>query len=206
MSYCDWGNASAVTLKYHDEEWGLPVRDDRRQFEYLMMEVMQCGLSWDLMMKKREIFRACFSRFDFNKVADYGEGDIGRILATDGMIRSRRKVEAIIHNARCFQALRREYGTFSSWIWSFTDGKTVLYDKHGDGLIPASNGLSERVSFELRKRGFKYLGPVTVYSHLQACGIVNDHGRDCPRYTVVNAATVTVCKRRDHEKGVADFS
>ncbi len=206
MSYCNWGNASAVTLRYHDEEWGLPVRDDRRQFEYLMMEVMQCGLSWDLMMRKREIFRRCFDRFDFDKIAACGERDIERILATDGMIRSRRKIEAIIHNARCFRQLRSEHGTFSSWIWSFTDGKTVLYDEHGDGLIPASNGLSERVSSELRKRGFKYLGPVTVYSHLQACGIINDHGRDCPRYAVVNAANETIRRRRDREKGVVDFS
>ena len=206
MSYCNWGNASSVTLVYHDVEWGLPVREDWRQFEYLMMEVMQCGLSWDLMMKKREIFRRCFDRFDFDKIAGYCEADVARILATDGMIRSRRKVEAVIHNAQCFKRLREEFGTFSAWIWSFTDGKTVLYDRHGDGLIPASNGLSERVSAELRKRGFKYLGPVTVYSHLQACGIINDHGSDCPRYAVVNAANMAIRKRRDHEKGVRDFS
>ena len=206
MSYCNWGNASAVTLKYHDEEWGMPVHDDRQQFEYLMMEVMQCGLSWDLMMKKREIFRVAFDRFDFDKVAAYGEEDIARILATEGMIRSRRKVEAIIHNAQCFQEMRREYGSFNGWLWTFCGGRTILYDKHGDGLIPASNGLSVRVSKELRRRGFKYLGPTTVYSHLQACGIINDHGRDCPRYAVVNAATATVRKRRDHESGVVDFS
>ena len=206
MSYCNWGNASSVTLVYHDVEWGLPVLEDRRQFEYLMMEVMQCGLNWDLMMKKREIFRRCFDRFDFDKIAGYCEADVARILATDGMIRSRRKVEAVIHNAQCFKRLREEFGTFSAWIWSFTDGKTVLYDRHGDGLIPVSNGLSERVSAELRKRGFKYLGPVTIYSHLQACGIINDHGRDCPRYAVVNAANETIRNRRDHEKGVRDFS
>ena len=182
---------------YHDVEWGLPVLEDRRQFEYLMMEVMQCGLNWDLMMKKREIFRRCFDRFDFDKIAGYCEADVARILATDDMIRSRRKVEAVIHNAQCFKRLREEFGTFSAWIWSFTDGKTVLYDRHGDGLIPASNGLSERVSAELRKRGLKYLGPVTVYSHLQACGVINDHGRDCPRYAVVNAANETIRKRRD---------
>ena len=114
MSYCNWGNASPVTLAYHDAEWGLPVREDRRQFEYLMMEVMQCGLSWDLMMKKREIFRRCFDCFDFDKIASYGEADVARILATDGMIRSRRKVEAVIHNARCFKRLREEFGTFSA--------------------------------------------------------------------------------------------
>ena len=124
----------------------MPVRDDVKQFEYLMMEVMQCGLSWDLMMKKREIFRSCFDGFDFGKIAAYGESDIKRILETPGMIRSRRKVEAVIHNAQRFIELRREHGSFSGWLWTFSDGKTILYDKHGDGLIPASNGLSERIS------------------------------------------------------------
>ena len=166
---------------------------------------MQCGLSWDLMMKKREIFRSCFDGFDFGKIAAYGESDIKRILETPGMIRSRRKVEAVIHNAQRFIELRREHGSFSGWLWTFSDGKTILYDKHGDGLIPASNGLSERISAELRRRGFKHLGPVTVYSHLQACGIINDHGCDCPRYAVVNAATDTVRKRRNNERGVVNF-
>ena len=205
MSYCNWGNVSDVTQRYHDEEWGMPVRDDVRQFEYLMMEVMQCGLSWDLMMKKREIFRSCFDGFDFGRIAAYGESDITRILETPGMIRSRRKVEAVIHNARRFIELRNEHGSFSNWLWSFSDGKTILYDRHGDGLIPASNGLSERISAELRRRGFKYLGPVTVYSHLQACGMINDHGCDCPRYAVVNAATETIRKRRNREQGVVNF-
>ena len=206
MSYCNWGNASEVTLRYHDEEWGMPVRDDRRQFEYLMMEVMQCGLSWDLMMKKRHIFRACFGGFNSGKIAAYGEKDVLRILDTPGMIRSRRKVEAVIHNAKRFLEIRKEHGSFCNWLWAFSGGKTILYDRHGDGLIPASNGLSARVSAELRRRGFKYLGPVTVYSHLQACGVINDHGRDCPRYAIVNAASETVRKRRDHEIGVVDFS
>ncbi len=133
MSYCNWGRASDVTQRYHDEEWGMPVHDDVRQFEYLMMEVMQCGLSWNLMMKKREIFRSCFDGFDFDKIAAYGESDIKRILEAPGMIRSRRKVEAVIHNARRFMELRTEHGTFSGWLWAFSDGKTILYDKHGDG-------------------------------------------------------------------------
>ena len=206
MSYCNWGKASEVTQRYHDEEWGLPVHDDVRQFEYLMMEVMQCGLSWNLMMLKREIFRACFDGFNYERIAAYGESDITRILETPGMIRSRRKVEAVIHNARRFIELRKEHGSFCGWLWKFSDGKTILYDRHGDGLIPASNGLSERISKELRRRGFKYLGPVVIYSHLQACGIINDHGCDCPRYAVVNANAETVCKRRDHEHGVINFA
>lgn len=194
---------SEVTRRYHDEEWGMPIRDDRRQFECLMMEVMQCGLSWDIVMRKREALRAAFGGFDFEAIAHYGEPDIGRILAHDGMIRSRRKIEAVIRNARAFIGVRREFGTFSEYIWRHSDGKTILYDGHGKGLIPASNGLSKAISDDLRRRGFTHLGPVTVYSHLQACGIINDHLACCPCYAKVNAANATVRRRRFGEAGVA---
>ena len=123
MAYCDWG-LEEINRKYHDEEWGVPVHDDRKQFEYLMMEVMQCGLSWGLMVKKREIFRSCFDNFEYDKIAAYEEADIERIMDTEGMIRSRRKIEAVIHNAQCFQALRAEHGSFSEWLWAYSDGKT----------------------------------------------------------------------------------
>ena len=199
MPYCDWG-LDPVNMKYHDEEWGVPLHDDRGQFEYLMMEVMQCGLSWGLMMKKREIFRACFDNFDFDRIAAYDESDIERILNTDGMIRSRRKVEAIIHNARLFQKIREENGSFSDWLWAFSDGKTILYNGHEKGDIPVSNGLSDRICRELKRRGFKYLGTVTVYSHLQACGIINDHCDECPCYKRINGSNPTVRKRRYLEK------
>ena len=199
MPYCDWG-LDPVNMKYHDKEWGVPLHDDRGQFEYLMMEVMQCGLSWGLMMKKRETFRACFDNFDFDRIAAYNESDVDRILNTDGMIKSKRKVEAIIHNARLFQKIREENGTFSEWIWSFSDGKTILYNGHEKGDVPVSNGLSDRISKELKKRGFKYLGTVTVYSHLQACGIINDHCDECPCYKRINSNNPTVRKRRYLEK------
>ena len=199
MPYCDWG-LDPVNMKYHDEEWGVPLHDDRGQFEYLMMEVMQCGLSWGLMMKKREIFRACFDNFDYDRIAAYDESDIERILNTDGMIRSRRKVEAIIHNARLFQKIREENGSFSDWLWAFSDGKTILYNGHEKGDIPVSNGLSDRICRELKRRGFKYLGTVTVYSHLQACGIINDHCDECPCYKRINGSNPTVRKRRYLEK------
>ncbi|MBQ6042781.1 MAG: DNA-3-methyladenine glycosylase I [Clostridia bacterium] len=199
MPYCDWG-LDPVNMKYHDEEWGVPLHDDRGQFEYLMMEVMQCGLSWGLMMKKREIFRACFDNFDFDRIAAYDESDIERILNTDGMIRSRRKIEAIIHNARLFQKIREENGSFSEWIWAFSDGKTILYNGHEKGDVPVSNGLSDKISRELKRRGFKYLGTVTVYSHLQACGIINDHCDKCPCYKRINGSNPTVRKRRYLEK------
>lgn len=205
MAYCDWDTTSEINIRYHDTEWGVPLHDDKRQFEFLMMEVMQCGLNWNMMMLKREIFRKCFDGFDYDKVAAYGEKDIMRILETDGMIRSRRKIEAIISNARCFQAIRAEFGTFCNYLWGYSNGKTILYARHADGWIPASNGLSDRISKDLKKRGFKFLGPTTIYSHLQACGIINDHAKDCPCYAAINAANPTVRKRADAEVGVAYF-
>ena len=199
MARCEWGEYE-VNKKYHDEEWGVPLHDDRGQFEFLMMEVMQCGLSWGLMMKKREIFRSCFDNFEYEKIASYDENDIKRILNTEGMIRSRRKIEAIIHNAQCFMKICDEYGSFSDWLWAYSEGKTILYNKHEKGEIPVSNGLSDKISKDLKKRGFKYLGSITVYSHLQACGIINDHGDECPCYEYINKNYPTVCKRRYIEK------
>ena len=205
MAYCNWGNTSPLNQKYHDEEWGIPVHDDIKQFEYLMMEVMQCGLNWNMMINKREIFRCCFDKFDFDKIARYGEGDVARIMETEGMIKSPRKIKAIIHNAQCFQKIRAEFGSFCNYLWAYSGGKTILYDKHGDGYIPACNGLSDKISKDLKKRGFKFLGSVTVYSHLQAAGIINDHGSDCLRYKYINTHFPTVCKRRDKEQGVVCF-
>ncbi len=196
---CPWCEGSEKMLRYHDEEWGVPVHDDIKQFEFLMMEVMQCGLNWNMMIQKREIFRECFAGFDFNKVAAFTEEDIQRILEVPGMIRSRRKVEAVIHNACCFQRICEEFGSFSEYIWSFTNGKTYLYMGHQKGDIPAKNGLSDRISGDLKKRGLKYMGSVTVYSHLQACGIINDHTEDCFRYQMLIGITDTARKRRDNE-------
>lgn len=190
---------------YHADEWGVPVHDDRKQFEFLMMEVMQCGLNWNMMLQKREIFRACFDGFDFDKVAAYGEADIQRILATPGMIRSRRKIEAIIRNARCFQNIRAEFSSFDQYLWRYSGGQTILYQRHDKGWIPAGNGLSDKISRDLKKRGFQYLGSITVYSHLQACGIINDHSGDCPCFARINSASPTVRKRRFLETGVQYF-
>ena len=118
MERCPWCMCNEKMIRYHDEEWGVPVYDDQKQFEFLMMEVMQCGLNWNMMIQKREIFRNCFDNFDFGKVAEYEEEDILRNMETEGMIRSRRKIEAVIHNARCFRDIRREFGSFSDYIWS----------------------------------------------------------------------------------------
>ena len=198
MSWCT-AELPPLDRAYHDAEWGIPVHDDRRQFEYVSLEVMQCGLSWSLMLKRRAVFRRCFDRFDFRRIAKYTEKDVERILATKDMIRSRPKVLAIINNARAFLRVREEFGTFSKYIWGFCGGKTILYAGHAKGRIPAANGLSTDLSADLRRRGFKFLGPVVVYSHLQACGIVNDHGDDCPRYHEILRDYPIVRKRRDRE-------
>ena len=199
MGYCGWANTDPLDKVYHDTEWGIPVHDDRHMFEHLTLECMQCGLSWVLMLKKREIFRKCFDNFDYDRIADYNEADVERILNTEGMIRSPRKVNAIINNARCYQKVREEFGTFCDYIWSYSDGKTILYQGHDAGRIPVSNGLSVRISKDLKKRGFKYVGPVTIYSHLQACGIINDHDKDCPCRKNILDGYPTVVRRRDEE-------
>ena len=200
MGYCNWSLVNEKMKKYHDEEWGIPVHEDLKQFEHLMMEVMQCGLNWNLVLQKREIFRQCFDGFDFDRVAGYGEEDIQRILAVPGMIRSRRKIEAVIHNAGCFQKMREEFGSFSDYLWGYSEGRTILYHRHELGEVPASNGLSDIISKDLKKRGFKYLGSITVYSHLQASGIVNDHSADCPCYQRIIDQYPTVRKRRTKER------
>lgn len=182
MNICPWCLINELEMKYHDEEWGVPVYDDQKQFEYLMLEVMQCGLSWNTVLKKREIFCSCFDNFDYDKIASYTEQDIEHIMNTPGVIRSRRKIEAVINNARCVQKIREEFGYFSDYLWSWTNGKTLLYRGHELGDIPASNELSDKISRDLKKRGMKYLGSVTVYAHLQACGIINDHVKGCHCY------------------------
>ena len=123
------------------------------------------------MIQKCEIFRSCFDNFNYDRIAAYDEADINRIMNTEGMIRSPRKIEAVINNARCFQKIREEFGSFDDYLWAYSDGKTILYNKHEEGYIPVSNGLSDAVSKDLKKRGFKYLGTITIYSHMQACGI-----------------------------------
>ena len=205
MSYCNWGNTSEKNIKYHDEEWGIPVHEDIKQFEYLMMEVMQCGLNWNMMVNKRDIFRVCFDNFDYDKIAAYQENDIMRIMNMEGMIKSPRKIKAIINNAQCFQKIRAEFGSFCNYLWSYSGGKTIIYDKHNEGYIPVSNGLSDKISKDLKKRGFKFLGTITVYSHLQACGLINDHDKNCPRYQYIISNFPTINKCRELEKDTHHF-
>ena len=161
-------------------------------FEHLTLECLQCGLSWDLMLKKREIFRQCFDNFEY-------DADMDRILNTEGMIRSPRKIRAVIRNARCCRKLREEYGSFCGYIWSWSGGRTILYEGRGDGPVPVSNGLSDRISRDMKRRGFQYAGPVTIYSRLQACGIINDHDKDCPCRRKIISRYPAIKMGRDRE-------
>lgn len=182
MERCSWCCDNGIVQKYHDEEWGIPLHDDRKHFEYLSMEVMQCGLNWTMMLKKRDIFRKCFSDFDYIQVANYSEQDVIRILGVEGMIRSRRKIEAIIGNAKAYLKIIEEFGSFDRYIWSYSGNESLVYLKHQRGEGEVRNEISDKLSKDLKKRGFKYLGSITVFSHLQACGMINDHSPQCYMY------------------------
>lgn len=199
MGHCDWANVNEITKIYHDKEWGIPVHDDRLMFEHLSLECLQCGLSWGIIMKKREIFHKCFDDFNYNSIAKFTEADVEKILNTKGMIRSIKKINAIVNNAKCYQKIREEFGSFCEYLWSYSKGKTIIYDEHKKGKIPVSNGLSKKISKDLKKRGFKYIGEITVYSHLQACGIINDHAQDCPIFDKINKLYPTVNLKPDNE-------
>lgn len=203
MAYCNWDATSEVNVCYHAKEWGVPdFDDDRHHFEHLMMEVMQCGLSWDLVINRREVFRECFDDFDYEKVAKYDEKDIERIMGTPGMIRSSRKIKAIIANARAFIKFREEHGSFARYLWGHSGGKVIVYDKHPEGYIPASNGLSRDIADELKRAGFKFVGPITIYSHLQSVGVIHDHSKDCPRHKEILSRHEFVKMPCDREVGV----
>lgn len=158
-----------------------------------------------MIINKREVFRSCFDNFEYDLIANYDEKDIERILQTPRMIKSRRKIEAVINNAKCFQKIRAEFGSFCDYLWKYSDNKTILYEKHDLGYIPSSNGLSEKISKDLKKRGFKFLGTITIYSYLQAAGIINDQDRNCPRYEFINSNYPTIKKKRYLEKDVFFF-
>ena len=163
-------------IAYHDEEWGVPVHDDRKLYELFLLETFQAGLSWLTILRKRENFRQAFDGFDVSRVAEYGEDKIELLLSDPGIIRSRRKIEAAIRNARIFLDLQREFGSFANFLWGYTDGR-VLRSETGE--IPVKTELSDRVSAELQRRGMKFVGSVTIYSYLQAVGVVNDHEPAC---------------------------
>ena len=180
MKRCFWADEnSEIYLKYHDEEWGVPKYDDRELFELLILESFQAGLSWITVLKKREAFRKAFDGFDVRKVASYNENKVEELLKNEGIIRSRGKINAAINNAKIFIEIQKEYGSFSNYIWGFTENKVI---KNISGMIPASTPLSDKISKDLKKRGMKYVGTVIVYSYLQAIGVVDDHEKGCFKY------------------------
>ncbi|MFR1757399.1 MAG: DNA-3-methyladenine glycosylase I [Eisenbergiella sp.] len=182
---CQWCQNTVLTLKYHDNEWGIPVHDDKIHFEFLTLEVMQCGLNWTMILKKRDILRQCFENFDFYKIALYDEKDIERIMKTEGMIKSERKIKAVINNAKLYIDIIKEHESFDKYLWNYSQFKTLIYINHKSS-ITTQNYLSNIISKDLKKRGFKYLGSITIYAHLQACGIINDHEPDCFMYDYIN--------------------
>ena len=196
---CSWCLKNEKMIKYHDEEWGVPLFDDKKHFEFLMFEVLQCGLNWNIVLQKREIFQSCFDNFDFEKVAKYDDLDVQRILNTPNMIRSERKIRAIIFNANKFIEIIKEYGSLSDYIWSFSDKKTIVYEREKE-YFPVSNALSEKIAKDLRKRKFKFLGAVTIYSYLESCGIINDHLKSCFRYDEINKMADVIFLKPDNEK------
>jgi DNA-3-methyladenine glycosylase I len=178
---CGWAQ-SDVMIRYHDEEWGVPLHDDRALFEFLILEGAQAGLSWETVLRKRERYRQVFDRFDAEKIARYDTKKTRVLLADPGIIRNRLKISATISNAQAFLSVRREFGTFDSYIWQFTEGRTLQHARPARGPVPAFTAVSDTMSKELKKRGFRFVGSTICYAFMQATGMVNDHSRDCFRW------------------------
>jgi len=183
MTRCPWCGDDPLYVRYHDEEWGTPVHDERTHFEFLLLETQQAGLSWRTILGKREAYRRAFANFEPGRVALYSEKEIEHLLLDTGLIRNRRKLEAAVTNASAFLAIQQQYGSFDTWIWSFTGGKPVANRWKTVSEIPTRTELSDTISAEMRKAGFVFVGSVTIYAHLQAIGIVNDHLVSCFRHS-----------------------
>jgi DNA-3-methyladenine glycosylase I len=182
---CPWPGDDARMIAYHDEEWGVPLHDDRKLFEFLILEGMQAGLSWSTILNKRENFRKAFHGFDPNKIARYTQRDVKRLLADAGIIRNRLKILAAINNAQRFLEVREEFGSFDRYIWRFVDGKPIRNRFRSLSQLPARTELSDAISKDLKQRGFKFVGSTIVYAHMQATGMANDHLVTCFRYDQV---------------------
>ena len=180
MKRCFWVDENSQIYKdYHDNEWGVPKYDDHELFELLILESFQAGLSWLTVLKKRDAFRLAFDNFDVKKIANYDENKVNELLQNEGIIRSRSKINSAISNAKIFIQIQKEYGSFSKYIWSFTDGKII---KNKNDKFEVSTPLSDKISKDLKKRGMKYVGTVIIYSYLQSIGIINDHETGCFKY------------------------
>lgn len=176
---CSWCLSSDLYKKYHDEEWGVPVYDDETLFEFLFLETFQAGLSWITILNKRENFRVAFDNFDYKKIATYSETKIQELLQDAGIIRNKLKVYSAVSNAQNFIKIQEEFGNFSSYIWGFVDGKPIINNRKNLGEVQATTEISDKISKDLKKRGFKFVGSTVIYAHMQATGMVNDHVADC---------------------------
>jgi len=178
---CSWPT-DELYCKYHDEEWGVPVHDDRLLFEYLILEGAQAGLSWYTVLKKRENYRAAFDHFDAEKIARYGDKQVAKLLANEGIIRNRLKIHATIQNAKEVLKVKEEFGSFDKYQWRFVDGKPIINHRKSSKEVPARTEISDRMSKDLQQRGFKFVGSTICYAYMQAVGMVNDHMVTCFRH------------------------
>lgn len=178
---CGWVNDDPLYIKYHDEEWGVPVYDDTRMFEFLILETFQAGLSWYTILKKRDSFREAFDEFDYRKIALYSEPKIEELLQNSGIIRNQLKIRAAVNNAQRYIEVQKEFGSFCDYIWAFVNHKPLVNHRKSIKEVPATTPISDKLSKDLKKRGFKFVGSTTIYAHMQACGMVNDHVRSCFR-------------------------
>lgn len=185
MKRCSWCEGDALYETYHDKEWGVPVKDDATLFEFLILETFQAGLSWITVLRKRDNFRKAFDNFDYKKIANYNEAKILELLENPGIIRNKLKVRAAVTNAMAFMEIQKEFGSFSHYIWGFVDHKPIVNSFRTLSEVPANTPLSDKISKDLKKRGFKFVGTTVVYAHMQATGMVNDHTTDCFRHTEV---------------------
>ncbi|MEL4306589.1 DNA-3-methyladenine glycosylase I [Joostella sp. CR20] len=185
MKRCGWCEGDALYEAYHDTEWGVPVYDDATIFEFLILETFQAGLSWITILRKRENFREALDNFDYKKIASYDEKKYEALLQNEGIIRNKLKIKATITNAQNFMKIQEEFGSFSNYIWSFVDGKPIQNQLKNYKEAPANTEISDALSKDLKKRGFKFVGSTVVYAHMQATGMVNDHEENCFRYSEV---------------------
>lgn len=182
LNRCPWCGSDELYVKYHDEEWGVPVHEDKKHFEFLVLESAQAGLNWLTILRKRENYRKAYDGFDALKVSQYDEEKVNVLMQNAGIIRNKRKIEASINNAKHFLKIQTEFGSFDNYIWSFVGNQPVLNHWEDISQVPATSALSDSVSKDLKARGFKFLGTTIVYAHLQATGIINDHLTTCFRY------------------------
>lgn len=182
---CAWCLKNTLMMQYHDLEWGVPLYDDARLFEFLVLEGFQAGLSWDIVLKKRESFKAAFDGFNYRIIAHYPSEKVEELMQNSGIIRNRAKILGTINNAQCYLKVQQEFGSFSHYIWQFVEHKPVVNYFKSMSELPAKTELSDKISADLKKRGFKFVGSTVVYAHLQATGVVNDHLVSCFRHAEI---------------------